>query len=201
MISRDPEDRRGVISKGIIKLVVVVGRFPEVVDHVPEVKQKRGAVGIVGVMPVRGQLIGNRNFMAVFLFVRRPCISDRMKDDFSSALYSLNDLGSVWPQGILKCVQIGGLAARFLEADHILFQQISDLLVHLRVRRMLGFESRGIWRGIALAENRLGKRNHFTSGHKDYSFSRFACQLCLSSRKYRRMIVGTRDSGFKAYSV
>ena len=69
VIAWDGENRRGIIAVRIIKLVVVVARFAEIVDHVAQLVEERGPIGLIGRLAIGGQLIGDAQFVAEFPFV------------------------------------------------------------------------------------------------------------------------------------
>ena len=40
MVPRDGEDRRGVVSEGLVKLIIIILRLPKIIDDVAEMKEK-----------------------------------------------------------------------------------------------------------------------------------------------------------------
>jgi len=72
---------------------------------------------------------------------------------------------------ILQREQVTRVAARLLEADHILLQQVPELLILEIIRRMRRIESCRVASNIAFVENRLRKWGAGISWHEEAPFS------------------------------
>lgn len=65
VIPRNREDGRWIVPEWIVKLIIIELRFPEIIDHVAEMKEKCWTIGGIGRVGVGRKLIGYINFVAV----------------------------------------------------------------------------------------------------------------------------------------
>src|SRR5262249_9708773 len=102
-------DRCGVVAERLVKMIVIVLGFAEVVDDVAEMEQKGGTIGERGTMEVVRDVICHAEFGAELPDNGGAGIAGGVKDDLSGVL---NGLYVGWPVSAkctLECEEVPGV--------------------------------------------------------------------------------------------
>jgi hypothetical protein len=175
MIAGNGEDGRGIVAKRLVKLIVVIVPFAEVVDHVAEMVQERGTFGRTRRMKVVGNAIRDFDFGGVGGLLGGSAVSDHVEGDALGGVDGVDDVGAVRSPGIREGEQLGGLAGALIETHRLGFEKCIhlfrvELLVVGRDRELRGIGSGHFFLEDRLAEQRPRQRCLGFSWHEGIPF-------------------------------